>query len=248
VGKQRTYYDVLQITRKAKQDEVKDAYRLLAKRYHPDKNIDNHEEAEELFKEVQEAYATLSDTWKRALYDQDLQFGSMAQQTEDKEKWTEHWERETPDEREARKERYQRYANEERHDLPPAPFPVQYTPFYFFGIVGIIFYTCVQAPDWFDGQNTPGYCDPMHDDRTVPLVCAFHDPVLNRWERLPEGIDPPSPRELYVHYQQLRPELMASLGDQFSSLPKVRLTVLKVPRTEAVKAVVRAPVALSAVE
>jgi DnaJ-domain-containing protein 1 len=39
VGKQRTYYDVLEITRKAKQDDVKEAYRLLAKRFHPDMNI-----------------------------------------------------------------------------------------------------------------------------------------------------------------------------------------------------------------
>lgn len=244
VGKQRTYYDVLEITRKAKQDDVKEAYRLLAKRFHPDMNIDNPEEAEERFKEVQEAHATLSDPWKRALYDQDLQFGSMAQQEVDKEKWTEHWERETPEEREARKERYRRYAAEERNDLPPAPFPVHLTPFIFFGVVGVIFYTCVKAPGWFDGANDPGYCDPMHDDRTVPLVRAFHNPVLNRWERLPEGVEPPSPRELYEHYQRKRPDLMASLD--WKALPKVSLTVLQVPRTEAVKSAFRASAAVVA--
>lgn len=216
---------------------MKEAYRLLAKRYHPDKNMENPEEAEERFKEVQEAHATLSDTWKRALYDQDLQFGTMAQQEVDKEKWTEHWERETPDEREARKERYQRYAAGERNDLPPAPFPVHLSPHFFFIIVGVIFYVCVKAPAWFDGAEDPGYCDPMHDDRTVPLVRAFHDPVLNRWERLPEGTEPPSPLELYAYYKRRQPELMATLD--WRSLPKVTLTVLQVPRTETVKAVLR---------
>jgi hypothetical protein len=239
VNKQKTYYDILQITRKAKPEEVKEAYRKLAKRYHPDKNVDNLEEAEERFKEVQEAHATLSDTWKRALYDQDLQFGSMVQQDVDnKDKWTEHWERETPEEREARKERYRRYARQERNDMPPPPFPIHLTPFIFFGFVGGIYYMCVKAPEWFDGANDPTYCDPMHDDRTVPLVRAFHDPVLNRWERLPEGEEPPSPRELYAHYHRRRPELMAELDIRL--LPKVSLTVLQVPRTDAVKATFKA--------
>jgi len=241
---QRTYYDVLDITRKAKQEEVKDAYRRLAKKYHPDLNIDDPEEAEERFKELQEAHATLSDPWKRALYDQDLQFGSMAEQQVDKEKWTEHWDRESPDEREARKERYKRYAAGERTDLPPAPFPVHLTPLIFAGIVGSIFYLCVQAPDLFDGASAPGYCDPMHDDKTVPLVRAFHDPILNRWERLPADKEPPTPRELYSQYQRRRPELLAGLD--FKSLPKVHLTVMKVPRTEAVKAVVRPPLTAAA--
>jgi len=236
IGKQKTYYDVLEITRKAKPEEVKDAYRQLAKKYHPDRNLDDPEAAER-FKEIQEAHATLSDSWKRALYDQDLQFGSMAEQEVEKHGWTEHWERETPEEREARKERYRRYAAGERNDIPPPPFPVQLTPFIFFGIVGGIFYLCVKAPDWIDGQSDATYCDPMHDDTSVPLVRAFHDPVLNRWERLPEGVEPPSPRDLYTHYQRTRPEKFSALD--LRALPKVRLTVMSVPRTEAVRAILR---------
>jgi len=238
-GKPKTYYDILQLTRRAKPEDVKDAYKKMAKKFHPDMNMDNPDEAEERFKEVQEAHATLIDPWKRALYDQDLQFGSMAQQEVDKEKWTEHWDRETPDEREARKDRYRRYAAEERNDLPPAPFPVHLTPFIFFGVAGGIFYICIKAPEWFDGANEPGYCDPMFDDRTVPLVRAFHDPVLNRWERLAADADPPSPRELYTHYKRVRPDLMMALD--WKSLPKVSLTVLQVPRSDAVRAVLRAP-------
>lgn len=235
----KTYYDILEISRRAKQDEIKAAYRKLAKRYHPDRNSDDPE-AENRFKEVQEAHATLGDAWKRALYDQDLQFsqfGSAVTQEVEREKWTEHWDKETPDEREARKERYRRYAAGERNDLPPEKFPLHLTPLIVTVVVGGVFYVCVRAPDWFDRQSDPTFCDPMHDDRTVPLVRAFHDPVLNRWERLPEGAEPPAPADLYKHYQGARPDLMAALD--LKVLPKVSLTTLLVPRTDAVKAALR---------
>merc|ERR1712187_846797 len=112
------------------------------------------------------------------------------------------------------------------------------------GITGAIYYVCVRAPDWFDLQRDPTYCDPAHDDRTVPLVRAFHDPVLNRWERLPEGAEPPTPQELYRHYKRSRPDLMEDLD--LKMLPKVSLTTLMVPRTESVKAVFRSKVANAA--
>eukprot|EP00438_Fugacium_kawagutii_P025598 Skav207781 [mRNA] locus=scaffold70:39808:49117:+ [translate_table: standard] len=66
----RSYYDILEVTPKAKKEDIKEAYRRLAKKYHPDRNVDDPE-AETRFKEVQEAHATLSDSWKKALYDQD---------------------------------------------------------------------------------------------------------------------------------------------------------------------------------
>merc|ERR1719401_1946817 len=100
--------------------------------------------------------------------------------------------------------------------------------------VGVIFFVCIRAPDWFDAQSDPTYCDPAYDDRSVPLVRAFHDPVLNRWERLPEGQTPPSPDELYAHYRRRRPDLMEALDLRL--FPKLGLTVLRVPRTEAVQA------------
>jgi molecular chaperone DnaJ len=65
----RDYYDILSVTRSADADEIKKAYRRLAKQWHPDMNPDNREEAEEKFKELSEAYAVLSDPEKRARYD-----------------------------------------------------------------------------------------------------------------------------------------------------------------------------------
>lgn len=66
----RDYYEVLGVEKNASDDEIKRAYRRLAKKYHPDANPDNKEEAEAKFKEVNEAYETLSNQQKRQMYDQ----------------------------------------------------------------------------------------------------------------------------------------------------------------------------------
>ena len=66
----RDYYEVLGVPRNASADDIKKAYRKLAMKYHPDRNQDNSKIAEEKFKEVAEAYDTLSDEQKRAAYDQ----------------------------------------------------------------------------------------------------------------------------------------------------------------------------------
>ena len=70
----KDYYDVLGVSKTATADEIKKAYRKLARQYHPDVNKDNPEAAEK-FKEASEAYSVLSDEQKRAQYDQ---FGHAA--------------------------------------------------------------------------------------------------------------------------------------------------------------------------
>jgi molecular chaperone DnaJ len=70
LNNKRDYYEVLGIGRQASEQAIKSAYRKLAMQYHPDRNPDNKEEAEEKFKEITEAYSVLADSEKRAAYDQ----------------------------------------------------------------------------------------------------------------------------------------------------------------------------------
>jgi molecular chaperone DnaJ len=74
MANKRDYYEVLGVSKNASKDEIKKAYKKLAKKYHPDLNRGN-KDAEEKFKEVSEAYAVLSDDEKRAKYDR---FGHAA--------------------------------------------------------------------------------------------------------------------------------------------------------------------------
>jgi molecular chaperone DnaJ len=69
VGTQKDYYAALGVDRDAKPEQIRKAYRRLARKYHPDFNPGN-KPAEEKFKEVQEAYDILSDEKKRKIYDQ----------------------------------------------------------------------------------------------------------------------------------------------------------------------------------
>jgi len=64
----RDYYEVLGISKDTQINEIKSQYRKLALKFHPDRNKSS--EASEHFKEISEAYAVLSDTKKRQLYDQ----------------------------------------------------------------------------------------------------------------------------------------------------------------------------------
>jgi curved DNA-binding protein len=66
--KYKDYYAILGVPREASQDDIKKAYRKLARKYHPD--VSKEKDAEERFKEINEAHQTLSEPEKRAAYDQ----------------------------------------------------------------------------------------------------------------------------------------------------------------------------------
>ncbi len=72
---EQTYYDILNVSRNATIGEIKNSFRNLAKKYHPDLNKDCG--SDEIFKIIQEAYEVLSDENKRAEYDKSLEFSPI---------------------------------------------------------------------------------------------------------------------------------------------------------------------------
>lgn len=76
---EKNYYIILEVKSTATFEEIKSAYRILAKKYHPDKNTGN-KAAEEYFKEIQQAYAILSNPEKRKKYDLKLAYGNRPPQ------------------------------------------------------------------------------------------------------------------------------------------------------------------------
>ena len=71
----RDYYSILGVSERASHEEIKHAFRKLAMKYHPDRNLGNEKWAEEKFKEINESYAVLGDELKRREYDRMRQAG-----------------------------------------------------------------------------------------------------------------------------------------------------------------------------
>jgi curved DNA-binding protein CbpA len=247
VAKPRTLYDILGVSRLAKSEDIRSAYLGLAKKYHPDSADSVLVESDDKFREIQEAYATLSNDWKRTLYDQDLQFQTAMSFTESSDSsvpaWRENFNLETPEARIARRERYMRYAAGERNDQPPVQLTTKGS------LLGLLLggvaltYTCAKAPEWFGGQGELTHHDPVTDDHSVGLVLAFYNPIARTWERLGSNQSPPSPRELMEQYRKFSPQLVdrwqyeeKKEGNNVEALEA--LTVIRVPKTRTVPATV----------
>ena len=81
----KNYYDILQINKNASPEIIEKAYKTLAKKYHPDlQEESNKKEAEEILKEINEAYEILSNPNKKALYDQNLRNTTISQEDYEK--------------------------------------------------------------------------------------------------------------------------------------------------------------------
>ena len=77
----KDYYLILGVNREASAQDIKKAFRRLALRYHPDRNPDNPKQAEEKFKEINEAYEVLGDEQKKRQYDHLLNWPAYSRRT-----------------------------------------------------------------------------------------------------------------------------------------------------------------------
>ncbi|CAD7932067.1 unnamed protein product [Amoebophrya sp. A25] len=210
-----TYYDVLGISdRGCDRTVIKKQFRELAKKYHPDHS--EEPDADLRFREVREAYEVLGSKWKRSLYDQDLRNITDLSEDVEEESWTEHWNTETDREKESRRERYQRYVNRERTDIPP---PSHSAPLFTATLVGAvgafgIWRACVAVPEVEGYKQEESFSDPEIDMMESSLVFAYYNPCEACWERI---IDPSSGDSVPVSPALLaRREAGGRTGDETS--------------------------------
>ncbi|EER19437.1 chaperone protein DNAj, putative [Perkinsus marinus ATCC 50983] len=230
-GGKKNLYEVLGIEQKATGEEIKQAYRDMAKKWHPDRNPDDPL-AGDRFKEVCEAYATLGNQWKRTIYDQDMQFGAALDSQAKGEDWKEHYNKETPEQRNARRERYRRYAKGERNDVPQDEMPLSMMIKLLIAVPVVVWIGCILAPEFGPGErpSEPSRNDPGFDDKSVPLTRAYYNPILERWEKLKGVEEPPDPEKFYDVYEKNSAYARRTIDRDY--LPQNKLTVLDVPKTK----------------
>ena len=83
----KTHYDALGISTDATEEEIKQAFRKLAKIYHPDVSALDSGLAGEIFKEISNAYEILSNPAKKSFYDHSMKYGGFSAQTKPMYKW-----------------------------------------------------------------------------------------------------------------------------------------------------------------
>lgn len=119
----KNYYDILEVSKNASEADIRRQYRELARKYHPD--VYKAEDAEEVFKDINEAYAILSDSLKRADYDQELEQGYV------------------------RKKEAEREAGYEEPEKPTlGMFVAAFARTFFVGIVGILIGVLIEFLIW----------------------------------------------------------------------------------------------------
>lgn len=80
----KNYYEILEVDKNASSEIIEKAYRILAKRYHPDLQDSRKKEYEEKMKDINEAYSVLSDDYKKTTYDEQLESTTVAKEEYEK--------------------------------------------------------------------------------------------------------------------------------------------------------------------
>ncbi|CDJ41824.1 DnaJ domain-containing protein, putative [Eimeria tenella] len=201
--------------------ETLGAYVALALKLHPDRNRDDPNAAMR-FNEIRAAYDVLSQPFTRSHYDRQCEgtrgVGAMGEAV---------WEEETEEQRTLRRERYQRYAAEQRNDVPvddtPGVAPVILCAFL------TIAYFSVAYPKAREAEECYGVHDRVttQDTRGDTLVRAFYNPLSCQWERIPKGLEAPLPSALHTMYAIRHP----SLHLEKSHMPK-QLAVSQMPQSQ----------------
>lgn len=218
----RNHYQQLGVGFRASQDEIKAAFRELAKKYHPDQNPEN-KDAEKKFMTIKKSYDFLSNKVKRAEYDRELIKSGEA-------RWI-----------------YARKDDEGSPDSSSDPESNDnLTRNQLIGLYGVMiglpFLVSLmrrpsptqnstpapqKSPSEFWTQSPPLIDISPRDE----LVRAFFNPMSQRWERLDEGVDPPSPYVLFQHMIKTR---RGAYMREFTSTPipprtGIELQVSEVP-------------------